>query len=373
MGIDVMTFRLRVGMHAARVAHGSSNQGVLASPQTQLCSRIGLNFLLIVSLTTACLSCAYLAGLSVYSRLLTSQCVSSLGQAITGGDVLAALIDTKILPRCTLDGYDRDLSPLLLLSGSVETNPGPTMEELLDERLKGLREDIRKDLKEEIRDCLVAQLTPIYKRLDELVESMKDVNEEVSKVKSKLEEQDDLIFDLQTTCEDTRQQLTSAEKHIEDLEREKRRNNILLHGIPEEDKETVEDCEKKVLETVNAVLPGLMIDGSLASIHRVGRKVAGKNRPMLVQVLQMMDKLAIVRAREDFKKKKIGVSNDMTPQQRTMIAQARNEGKIGFFKGGNFYTKPMHHEEATTSGQQPPPAASNQGLRRSRRHQSQTR
>ena len=70
-----------------------------------------------------------------------------------------------------------------------------------------------------------------------------------------------------------------------------------------------------------------------------------------MQLLQTSDQMSILGGHEDFKRKKIGISNDLTPQQREMVAQARSEGKRGYFEGSQFFTKTilMNTKSKTTN------------------------
>ena len=102
-------------------------------------------------------------------------------------------------------------------------------------------------------------------------------------------------------------------------------------------------CELQTIEAVNTAILELLDEDSIARAHRVGRKTPGKSRPVLMQLMRARDKLTFLGARKEFKKKRLGVSNDLTPLQREMVAQPRAEGKFGFYKGGQFSTKPMQH------------------------------
>jgi len=68
--------------------------------------------------------------------------------------------------------------------------------------------------------------------------------------------------------------------------------------------------------------------------HRIGKRAAGKTRPLIACMARSSDKLAILQKRTELKSKNIGVSSDLTTKQREELNQARNEGFFAYFKGG---------------------------------------
>ena len=352
MGIDYQTFRQRIGLHAARVARArNAGRWVFTSPQHQLCVRLGLCFLLMMAGAIACLSCSYLVTLDMSSRVLSSNFACSLGQALSGKGMHTPLNMTLSIPPSTLAGYSRDLSALLLLSG-IEPNPGPDMNaDDIEIRLQEIRANIREDTKREIENCLTPQMSAITSQLTVLMENVRKIGNDVAAMKVKVAEQDKEIARMKEAHEETMNKLDGTERQLEIMEQQNRRNNILLHGIAEDEGESAQVCEKKAIDSINKVIPGLLDEGSMARVHRVGKKISGKDRPVLLQLLQSADKSAILGAREEYKKRNLGVTSDLTRQQRDLIAEARSEGKIGFFRGGQFHTKPM--QRAGTSHRDP--------------------
>ena len=331
----------------------------------------------------ACLSGSYLVTLSVSSHALSSNFACSLANAMMGKDVHTALSLTQSVTqsRSTLTGYSRDLSPLLLLSG-IEPNPGPMSAEEVEAKLQELRRNIKDDMKTDILDCMNAQMSSITSQLTELVGSVRKIGDDVIALRLKVAEQDKEISVIKEKYEEAKDRLVETERQLEIMEQHSRRNNLLIHGIAEDERESTQVCERKTIDAINEVIPQLLDGGSLARVHRVGRKIAGKDRPVLLQVLQSSDKSAILNEKEEYRRKNIGVSCDLTRQQREMMTQARQEGKIGYFRGGQFYTKPM--QRVTTGGRGPSSTDNtsntssidghnDQGVRRSSRQQGRRR
>lgn len=107
----------------------------------------------------------------------------------------------------------------ILLSGDVEINPGPTVEEMLKQ--------------------VLANQTKAEARLISLegkVDSLKDVCNKV--------------LELESTVRDLEWTIRNQQERITDLEDRSRRNNIIVYGVKESVKETRANIERKVLKDI---------------------------------------------------------------------------------------------------------------------------
>ena len=141
--------------------------------------------------------------------------------------------------------------------------------------------------------------------------------------------------------------MLQLEDQQDEHERRDRRDDVLLYDVPELANETIYTCERKIKEVVNDVVPDLLSESDIVRAHRVGQKSGNKPRPLIVKLARTTKKMAIQAARADFRVKGIGVSGDLTPKQRDMVRQAYTEEKIGYFKGGKFYTKPRRTNDSS--------------------------
>lgn len=91
---------------------------------------------------------------------------------------------------------------------------------------------------------------------------------------------------------------------------------------------------------MNSVLPDKLSKNDVVRAHRIGRKEENKIRRLIARLYRSGDKMVILGRCLDFREKGFGAGNDLTRQQGDLVDGAREEGKIGFFKGGRFYTKP---------------------------------
>ncbi|XP_075736414.1 uncharacterized protein LOC142776506 isoform X1 [Rhipicephalus microplus] len=182
---------------------------------------------------------------------------------------------------CILFDVASSVRRILLLSGDIETNPGPTLEQIA-KQLSEIATDI-KEIKEK-------RLTDIDKKLDSLA------NLEI-KV---------------TSCQ---QQIANLEARIYDLENQSRRSNIIVYGLPESKEETNESLESTVN---NDIIKGILeLDPvTIERIHRLGRPSPGKVRPVILKLLDSRDKTKILKQCFKLKNADFSIGEDFSVRVR---------------------------------------------------------
>ncbi|XP_077519803.1 uncharacterized protein LOC144129518 [Amblyomma americanum] len=186
---------------------------------------------------------------------------------------------------CTLCLVVRDfVFSLLMLSGDVEPNPGPTTEEMLAEILNGQRK--------------------IEKRLEEIEMKLKVVEESASAVK----EISKKVSGLEKT-------VRSLQDKFIDLEDRSRRNNLLVFGVKEKDEETQDDLKEAVIEGVFENTLGVQVS-SVERIHRIGRKQGTRPRPVIIKLFDHREKMTILKNCSKLKNKAFSVSEDFSAHTR---------------------------------------------------------
>ena len=100
-----------------------------------------------------------------------------------------------------------------------------------------------------------------------------------------------------------------------------------------------ENCEEKFAEIMNSVLAPPLQASDIVRAHRVGRRTAGKARPLIARLLRSTDKTRILQSRKELKDKNVGVSSDLTVRQRAELKQARSDGYFAYFRGGVLHTE----------------------------------
>ncbi|XP_042150731.1 uncharacterized protein LOC121838509 [Ixodes scapularis] len=216
----------------------------------------------------------------------------------------------------------------LLLSGDVEENPGPdgNVEDMVRQILSN-QNRIAEDIKE-IRtnqenmkvnqSRLEASVNEINSKINKIEITMKTVqalNENVKEIEKKVQS-------LEKTIEYQNDRLT-------DFENRSRRNNLLVFGIPEVDKESEDDLKKKVIKELFEIKLGVQI-ASLERIHRVGYKRNESCRPVIIKLFNYNEKLAVLKNCRKLKGTKISVSSDYareTREKRKKLWNSASENK----------------------------------------------
>ncbi|KAM7281792.1 uncharacterized protein LOC115332038 [Ixodes scapularis] len=211
---------------------------------------------------------------------------------------------------------------LLLLSGDVESNPGPlTIEQKLEKILEN-QGQMSKDLQEvkSGQANLRQEMHNIHGKINKLENAMSNIQSEMVKVDSLKE----VVANLEQTV---RQQ---SEKLI-DLENRGRRNNLLIFGLPEKHNESTEELKRTVTKDVFLETLGITVT-SIERIHRLGRKREETNRPVIIKFFDYNEIEEIFKNCRKLKGTKLSISSDYakeTVQVRKLLwgSAASNRAK----------------------------------------------
>lgn len=149
-------------------------------------------------------------------------------------------------------------------------------------------------------------------------------------------------------------EVLSLKKKVGNLEKEVRRNNILLHGLKE--------TESNSKELMNLVVEFLNNIGNkcgirefdiweLNHVQRLGKKVDNKHRPILVKLTLAWRKLEILRnakyfpastyATEDYPKDVLQIRNELKSQQQ----EEKNKGNLAIIRYDKLIIKGKVNQE----------------------------
>jgi len=171
-----------------------------------------------------------------------------------------------------------------------------------------------------------------------------DVSHEVKSVSGTLVDIQEQIQLKEQAIEDIRQTTQKIENRIEcvedKLEKQDillRRDNVILHGIPEPlNFETEED----LVFTFVCLLNKYELD--ISSAYRLGKRDDSKTRPVLVRLVRNRDKKALVSSkqlRDALRKRSVRLDDDLTANQKKTLNELRDEGFIAYFRGTRLYTR----------------------------------
>ncbi|CAN7948258.1 unnamed protein product, partial [Ixodes hexagonus] len=185
---------------------------------------------------------------------------------------------------------------LLLLSGDVEQNPGPQTKTI--------------DLVQEVLDALelIAADVRLIKENQSrfLPEDLERDPENQTKTKALIQK----VLDAQERISiDVLLVKENHDRLSERIETMSRRNNIIVFGIPKQERETDEIIRKKVIKVLFQDRLGVDVQ-SVQRIHRLGAKKPEKTRLVIMKVYDYNEKSDVFRNCIKLKGTKISVSND---------------------------------------------------------------
>ena len=347
MGVDTPTYRQRIGLFAQASCSKRKSRSPRYTPSTKW--NVWTDFSWRIVLFTVALSAVYAEGI-VLRAMMQSNCVGGLLDSLSGQGVQRESVDATWMGQPTLGTapYQWNMSALILLSGSVERNPGPGDKETLEPM-------IRSCVADEIRNCMLNMVLPeIQKVQDKVIAEINTLKEEIKDVRGRVKAQEDYLEILRSRQDEMEDNVQEMQKRLEDQEIRDRRDNVILYDVTENGQESYEDSEQRFIEVVNGVLPGRLQCRDVRRAHRIGKPVQGKTRPLIACLSRTADKIAILQARSQFKDSGVGVSTDLTYEQRQQLRLVRAQGKFGYFKNGVLHVSDQPRHTGTGERQNRP-------------------
>lgn len=115
-------------------------------------------------------------------------------------------------------------------------------------------------------------------------------------------------------------------------ERDSRKDNIIMHNIPEVNQELLDqgkDDAQQILDILKFIQPD-MEQENIRKTYRLGKRTEDKKRPVCVVLKDNQTKSKILSAAKklkDSRYKEIGIANDLTKTQRDELKKLRDEAK----------------------------------------------
>ena len=219
----------------------------------------------------------------------------------------------------------------LMLAGDVESNPGPTLSQELQQVVSAVVNQVNENMN--------AKFDVVQHQLLDLSNSVNAVKREVSELKTKVSTLENAQLETTDSIDGVIKRIETLESERERQEQYSRRENVILHGLAEETGETYDSLRKKATDLLNSVVKDKeWKEADILRTHRLGKPRSPssgtpKPRPLIIRFVQFHDKLAVLNARAMFKDNGIGVKGDLTQKQRAMLANIP-DNKHGYFKSG---------------------------------------
>ncbi|XP_077506914.1 uncharacterized protein LOC144116110 [Amblyomma americanum] len=213
---------------------------------------------------------------------------------------------------------------LLLLSGDVETNPGPPNTDAVLAELQKLSTGQRKLISEV--QGLKNQLVTTDKTISALSERIANLEtqfEVISTLRTEIET-------LQTSTARTTHQLSEIDTRLDDLENRSRRNNLVFYGLPDpNEKESYDQSEKIIIQHCLDSLNLVIDPKDIERAHRLGRHSIDRHRPIIVKLSAFKTKGVILSNGPKLKNTDFSIGEDFSRPVRNarkhLVAFARTK------------------------------------------------
>ena len=268
----------------------------------------------------------------LWGAYLENTAIDALRTHIINTDIqlhMVTMINASVhITSVQYTSYHQPYVDTIALAMDVETNPGPEYQNILEE-IREFRKEHDKNFQ-----CIMNDLSMVRKEIIQVKEDIDKCNEKIAKQSSYIDTiYDECYGDMQSM----KQKIARMEAQIESQERYSRRENIILHGIPQESNETSEKTKEKVIEILNRnVSHKSWTKNDFVRVHRLKTK-SQANQPVIVRLYKPDDKFDILRERKKLKDDGYGVANDLTLKQRQELNQLTLEGKRGYFRNGKLH------------------------------------
>ena len=254
---------------------------------------------------------------------------------------------------------------LLLCCGDIEVQPGPSSatdlasgkekaamaesDSITQDSLRNMLQKMIDDQAEKILLGTQQQIQAVQSEIAQVNSFVQSLSEDVACIKERAsnleqmceksaEERDSLKSSVGEVEEKLEGLTKKFDEKLDRLEAYSRRENLLLFGIPESDKE---NCVEKVLQTVRTALPDKQwSDDDIVRAHRLGTQAPGpgrhnsRERPMIVRFLRWRDKMKVLtQGREALRQQNIQAAADLTQRQRDNIKAHRDRGQHAYYRG----------------------------------------
>ena len=207
----------------------------------------------------------------------------------------------------------------ILIISNVETNPGPSASQKSEiAEVKEILVEIRGS-----NEKIVTELRQLKGTVSQLVGRIDYMESEVASVKNELYRLQDYTGFL--------------EDKLDDLENRSRRQNIVIRGVHEDEKESWEQTEKKVRDVISERLNISVTEQMVERAHRTGKRNPGRDRPIVCKLLSDKTKSEILKNCKKLRGSKIFIEQDYSYRVRAErqklkvhMTEARKKGHYAY-------------------------------------------
>lgn len=206
-----------------------------------------------------------------------------------------------------------------------------TGQESSDQKAQSVSGDISNvDIVKEIRAMsqkMDQKLDQLDRKMEEMSGKIFELYEENDQLKKEIVALKKREESLERVASEAKHQASLADRRVNELEQYTRRNNIRVFGVPDEDKETADQCEKKVLKIFHDKL-GLrdVTSQDLEATHRVGQKAQAdrRPRPIIVRSVSRKTTQSILANKKKLKGTDFMIVEDLTTENYRLLKSCKD-------------------------------------------------
>ncbi|XP_077530970.1 uncharacterized protein LOC144143023 [Haemaphysalis longicornis] len=222
----------------------------------------------------------------------------------------------KQILSCSLSVFSFIVNLLLMLSGDVESNPGPMSKaeaDTFESALKAI-ETLQSGLKSALAD-----FNGIKEQQAATSEEIKKLIARVTAIEaSATEGTSSEATPPQNTLQDISSQLQQITHRCDDAENRLRRSNLLFFGLDDDEKEDWAASEEKIIKFCQEKLELPTSTTQYERVHRLGKFSSEKNRPIIAKLSSFKDKQSILSAAHKLKGTTFSIGEDFAPSTRAV-------------------------------------------------------
>lgn len=176
------------------------------------------------------------------------------------------------------------------------------------EQLHALKLELKEEIKTEIKiltDTFVEKISRLEGRVFELEARVDKKDNEIT---SLLKKNDELL----NAVKNQETKVKQNEKDMNDIQQYSRRWNVRVYRVPETERETMEDCVKKVCRIFTQDVGVATSPSDIEVAHRTGQRSGQRNRPILVRFFDRKKRDNIMANKKKLKNKGVVVGEDLT-------------------------------------------------------------
>ncbi|XP_037512256.1 uncharacterized protein LOC119389039 [Rhipicephalus sanguineus] len=215
---------------------------------------------------------------------------------------------------------------LLILSGDVETNPGPNGNAAILTELQKLSTG---------QAHLIAEVQSLKSQLSTTDKTITDLNKRMGDLETHYQTLLPLRNDIEKTQTDVISmtiKIQELEASLDDAENRSRRNNVIFYGVPDPTRnETWAESEKAIVDICKNNIGITVLPNDIKRAHRLGIHSVNRNRPIIVKFLSHKTRDALLSNSRKLKNTNYSIGEDFSRpvqharKQVLAFAKARSE------------------------------------------------